>query len=95
MYVVDTLDAMELRKDSSQAVLNRLRRAQGQLNGVIRMLEDGADCEAVLTQLAAVGKAINRAGFHLVTESLRECVMSPDKNDVDMARLEKVFLSLS
>lgn len=85
---------MELSEEAYRPVLNRLRRAQGQLAGVIRMLEEGNDCEAVLTQLAAVGKAIDRAGFHLVTESLRECVTS-DRGEIDMARLEKVFLSLS
>lgn len=45
------------------AVLNRLRRAQGQLAGVISMIEQGRDCKDVVTQLAAVSRALDRAGF--------------------------------
>ena len=41
----------------------RLRRAEGQLAGVLRMIEEERDCREVITQLAAVSKAIDRAGF--------------------------------
>ena len=50
-------------EDSIAAVLNRLRRAQGQLAGVISMIEQGRDCKDVVTQLAAVSRALDRAGF--------------------------------
>ena len=43
------------------AVLNRLRRAQGQLRGVITMIEEGRDCREVVTQLAAVSRALDKA----------------------------------
>ena len=56
------------------AVLNRLRRAQGQLAGVISMIEQGRDCKDVVTQLAAVSKALDRAGFKIVATGMRECV---------------------
>ena len=86
---------MELDQEARRPVLNRLRRAQGQLAGVIRMLEEGSDCEAVMTQLAAVGKALDRAGFQLVTQRLKECVTDGDSAEIDLKRLERVFLSLS
>ena len=62
-------------EDAITAVLNRLRRAQGQLAGVISMIEQGRDCKDVVTQLAAVSKALDRAGFKIVATGLRECVI--------------------
>jgi DNA-binding FrmR family transcriptional regulator len=61
-------------KESVTAVLNRLRRAQGQLAGVIAMIEQGRDCEDVVTQLAAVSRALDRAGFKIVVSGLRDCI---------------------
>ena len=55
-------------------VLNRLRRAHGQLAGVISMIEQGRDCKDVVTQLAAVSKALDKAGFKIVATGLRQCL---------------------
>ncbi|MDR0488728.1 MAG: metal-sensitive transcriptional regulator [Propionibacteriaceae bacterium] len=85
---------MELSLEARRPVMNRLKRAQGQLAGVIRMIEEGGECEEVLTQLAAVGKALDRAGFQLVTVGLKECLTS-EGGDIDTERLERVFLSLA
>ncbi len=84
------LDAAEL-----EAVLKRLKRAQGQLSAVVKMIEDERDCREVFTQLAAVSKAIDRAGFALVSSSLQQCIASDDTDDSDVAALEKLFLSLA
>ena len=86
---------MKLSTDSRRTVLNRLKRAQGQLTGVVRMLEEGAECEEVITQLSAVGRALDRAGFHLVTEGLKECLVAGESGEIDVKRLERLFLSLS
>lgn len=51
----------------------RLRRAEGQLRGVQRMIAEGDDCQAVLTQLAAVTAALDQVGLHLIGERLRAC----------------------
>ncbi|PRC57751.1 hypothetical protein C6A85_31980, partial [Mycobacterium sp. ITM-2017-0098] len=51
-------------------VLNRLRRANGQLAGVISMIEQGRDCKDVVTQLAAVSRALDKAGFKIVATGL-------------------------
>lgn len=56
--------------ESIALVLNRLRRARGQLEGVIAMIESGRDCKDVVTQLAAVSKALDRAGFKIVATGL-------------------------
>ena len=77
-------------------VIKRLRRAEGQLAGVIRMLEAGRDCEDVVTQLAAVSRALDRAGFAIIATGLRQCLIEGnDIEDLDVQRLEKLFLSLA
>jgi DNA-binding FrmR family transcriptional regulator len=79
-------------------VLNRLRRAQGQLAGVISMIEASRECKDVVTQLAAVSKALDRAGFKIVATGLRECVTGASadgKAPLTEAELEKLFLSLA
>lgn len=85
-------------EDALATVLNRLRRAQGQLAGVISMIEDGRNCEDVVTQLAAVSRALDRAGFKIVAAGLRECATG-SKADADApmseAKLEKLFLTLA
>ncbi|MFO7689528.1 MAG: metal-sensitive transcriptional regulator, partial [Cryobacterium sp.] len=54
-------------------ILNRLKRAQGQLNAVITAVENGGNCKDVVTQLAAVSSALDRAGFVIVSTAMREC----------------------
>lgn len=78
--------------------LNRLRRAHGQLGGVIDMIERGEDCERVVTQLAAVSRALDRAGFKIIATGMRQCMTSRDAGEVPKLseeELEKLFLSLS
>jgi DNA-binding FrmR family transcriptional regulator len=78
------------------AITNRLKRANGQLSAVVRMLEEGRDCESIVTQMAAVSKAINTAAFTLISASLKECMTDPAVDvDAVTARLQKVFLSLA
>ena len=48
---------MKVDEEAMSNVLNRLRRAQGQLTGLIAMIESGRDCTDIVTQLAAVSKA--------------------------------------
>ncbi|WP_432137007.1 MULTISPECIES: metal-sensitive transcriptional regulator [unclassified Streptomyces] len=93
---------LELEGADLKAVLNRLRRAQGQISGVIRMIEEGRDCEEVVTQLAAASRALDRAGFAIIATGLQQCVTdlgSGSANGEDpvavRARLEKLFLSLA
>ena len=87
---------MELDPAGITPVINRIKRAQGQLAGVLRLLEEGRDCEDVVTQLAAVSKALDRAGFAIVATGLQQCMSTGDGVDsVDVKKLEKLFLSLA
>lgn len=87
---------MQLDTADIAAVTTRLRRAHGQLGGVLRMLEEGSDCADVVTQLAAVSKAIDRAGFAVISAGLTQCLEKGEEAaGIDRARLEKLFLSLA
>ncbi|HYJ69775.1 MAG TPA: metal-sensitive transcriptional regulator [Nocardioidaceae bacterium] len=87
---------MELDPTEMTSVINRIKRARGQLDGVLRMLETGRDCEDVVTQLAAVSRALDRAGFAIVATGLQQCLAAGDDIDsVDVKKMEKLFLSLA
>jgi DNA-binding FrmR family transcriptional regulator len=75
------------------AVLNRLRRAQGQLAGVIAMVEGGRECRDIVTQLAAVSRALDRAGFKIVASNMRQCLNGESAMSTD--ELERLFLALA
>ena len=84
---------MELNPSELTPVINRLKRAQGQLSAVTRMLEEGRDCKDVVTQLAAVSKALDRAGFAIIATGLEQCIR--EDTTMDKKELEKLFLSLA
>lgn len=86
---------MQIPADELKPVLTRLRRAHGHLASVIRMLEEGAECEDALTQLAAVDKAIARSGYALVATGLQHCMRTEGPDNVDQEKLERLFLSLA
>ncbi|MFB9205783.1 metal-sensitive transcriptional regulator [Nonomuraea spiralis] len=87
---------MRIDDDSTRPVLNRLRRAQGQLAAVIAMVESGRDCKDVVTQLAAVSRALDRAGFTIVASGMRQCLTGgPDGPPMTQEELEKLFLTLA
>jgi DNA-binding FrmR family transcriptional regulator len=85
---------VELNPSELTPVINRLKRAQGQLSAVTRMLEEGRDCKDVVTQLAAVSKALDRAGFAIIATGLEQCIVQQDAT-MDKKDLEKLFLSLA
>ncbi|WP_061963821.1 MULTISPECIES: metal-sensitive transcriptional regulator [Demequina] len=88
---------MELDAEQMRKVSNRLKRAQGQLAGVIRRVDEGGECEDIVIQLAAVSKALDRAGFAVMSAGIQECMTENDAEarQENMARLEKVFMALA
>jgi DNA-binding FrmR family transcriptional regulator len=79
-----------------KAVILRMKRAHGHLASVIRMLEEGADCEAVITQVAAVNKAISRSGYAIVATGLQKCLSTEEGlTEMDAKKMEKLFLTLA
>jgi len=89
---------MQIEGDTVGDVVRRLRRAEGQIRGVIAMLEDGRDCSEVVTQLAAVSRAVDRAGFKIIASGLQQCITAKEDGKDEaatMAQMEKLFLSLA
>jgi DNA-binding FrmR family transcriptional regulator len=83
-------------EEQIQAISTRMKRANGQMTAVIRMLEEGRACDEVVTQMAAVSKAINTAAFTLISASLKECLIDGKRNSKDVTeQLQKLFLSLA
>jgi len=87
---------VELKPEDMTPVINRLRRAQGQLGGVLKMIDEGRDCQDVVTQLAAVSRALDRAGFAIIATGLKQCLIDSNGEDtIDTKTMEKLFLSLA
>ena len=86
---------MDMDPAVTHDILLRLKRARGQLDGVISMIEDGRSCTDVVTQLAAVSKALDRAGFKVVASGLQQCWEHGDDAPMTQEQLEKLFLSLA
>ena len=82
--------------DAQRRILNRLRRARGQLDAVVRAVEEERPCREVVTQLAAVAAALDRAGFTIISSAMKDCLADPDKADgITTEELEKLFLTLA
>ncbi len=81
---------------ATKQVITRLRRARGQIDGVIAMIEAGRGCRDVVTQLAAASAALNKAGYKLIATSMQECLLD-DSADPEMTpqELERLFISLA
>ncbi len=86
-------EPLALSPDEMGAVTRRLRRAQGQIAGIVKMLEEGRDCREVVVQIAAASHALDRAGFAVIASGLRRCLEDPDPSDA--AELERLFLTLA
>jgi DNA-binding FrmR family transcriptional regulator len=89
---------MQVDETASTEIIKRLRRAEGQIRGIIAMIEQGRDCSDVVTQLAAVSRAVDRAGFKVISSGVQQC-MSPESADGDrkanLEQMERLFLSLA
>jgi DNA-binding FrmR family transcriptional regulator len=89
---------VQMDPEDAASVVTRLRRARGQLDGVIAMIEAGRDCSDIVTQLAAASKAVDRAGFAVVACGLEACAQAEARGEdapMDRTRLEKLFMSLA
>lgn len=80
-------------------IRNRLRRAQGQLDALVRAVDGGAECRDVVTQLAAVSKALDRAGYAIIAAAMKDCLAEPSgahpDEGITTEELEDLFLALA
>ncbi|WP_218221476.1 metal-sensitive transcriptional regulator [Nesterenkonia sp. Act20] len=90
----------EADAENRRRIVNRLKRARGQLDSVINAVENGGSCRDVVTQLSAVSTALDRAGFSVVSSAMQFCITEPERaaeieDGLTVDELEKLFLSLS
>ncbi len=85
---------MQLEDDATATAIRRLRRAEGQIAGVVRMLQEGRDCREVVTQLAAASRALDKAGFQIIASGMRQCLLDPEAG-MDQDDMVKLFMSLA
>ncbi|WP_018297871.1 metal-sensitive transcriptional regulator [Corynebacterium lubricantis] len=86
---------MKITAEEAKPAITRLKRARGQLDAIIRMLEEGEECEKVATQISAASTAVSRAGFLVISKGMQKCMEEEGPNSLDQERLEKIFLSLA
>jgi DNA-binding FrmR family transcriptional regulator len=68
---------------SQEALIRRLRRIEGQVRGIQKMIESGRDCESVITQLTGVRSAIDGVGALVLNNYMRFCFREADRGDSD------------
>lgn len=89
---------MELPEDVITDLRKRLRRIAGQVQGIERMLDDGRECRDVVTQISAANRALEQAGFKLVSAGLTYCLAHTEEASADgypIDEVEKMFLRLA
>lgn len=88
---------MDLPDDVVSEVRTRLRRAAGQVAAIERMLDEGRDCKEIVTQISAATRAMEQAGFRMVTAGLVYCLTDPERAEAEgypLAEIEKMFMKL-
>jgi DNA-binding FrmR family transcriptional regulator len=85
---------MIIQPDELKTARDRLARVQGQIGGIVRMIDEGRDCTEILQQLSAASTALTRAGFSIVSTGMTHCANEPDNSESRVA-LEKAFMSLA
>jgi len=83
-------------QEQVEEIIKRINRAHGQLGAVARMLEEGRTCDEIVTQMAAVTKAVNTAAFSLISANLKECLQEGRPNSEAITQqLQKLFNTLA
>ena len=80
--------------DDKEALLKRLRRIEGQVRGISRMVTEDAYCIDVLTQIAAIKAAIDQVGLILLQDHIKHCVTDSVRQG-DSAKVDELVKAVS
>jgi DNA-binding FrmR family transcriptional regulator len=89
---------MDLPDEITDDLRKRLRRVAGQVQGIERMLDDGRECRDIVTQISAANRALEQAGFRLVSAGLAYCLSNPEQAEADgypLDEVEKLFMRIA
>ena len=85
---------MKIESSELKEARDRLMRVQGQIGGIVKMIDEGRDCTDLLTQLAAANTALARAGFSIISTGMQHCGQD-EAGASNRKALEKAFMSLA
>ena len=80
--------------DVRDQLQNRLKRIEGQVRGVQRMIEEGRDCRAVIQQLSAVRSAVHQVGLEVMRVYASQCLYDPAEEMDEEEVLEYIIGTL-
>jgi DNA-binding FrmR family transcriptional regulator len=83
-----------MMNDYADDLKNRLKRVEGQVRGVLRMMEEGKHCKDVVSQLSAVRNAVDKAIAHIVAVNLEKCVLEKQETGMDSQKAVEEAISL-
>jgi DNA-binding FrmR family transcriptional regulator len=89
---------MQVEEECRKNVVMRLKRVQGQVAGIISMIEDGRDCAEIVTQMSAASKALDRAALRVISDGISQCAVARERGEeppISSEQLERLFLSLA
>lgn len=89
---------MKIEDSVKSDLQTRLRRIEGQVRGINNMLEEDRECRDIVTQIAAVTKAMEQVGFKMLASGLTQCLQNPQEaaaTGYSIEEVEKMFLKLS
>jgi len=78
------------KQSDKEQIQVRLRRVEGQIRGIQRMIDQDRECEAIVTQLMAARAALDRASLYIMTHTIESCLRSPQDANSSQ-RLEKMM----
>lgn len=85
---------MQLEPEELKKARDRLVRVQGQIGGIVKMIDEGRDCTDLLHQLSAASTALTRAGFIIISTGMTHCG-NDEAGTENRTALEKAFMSLA
>lgn len=81
--------AQDYRQEQQKDMVNRLRRIEGQVRGLVEMIESGRSCEDVAMQMSATRKAMEKAFYRMMTCSLIEAVHDSETDEQTIQEVER------
>ncbi|WP_163970292.1 metal-sensing transcriptional repressor [Oceanobacillus halotolerans] len=78
-------------KDEKQAIVNRLKRIEGQVRGIQKMIEEDRYCVDVLVQISAINAALKKVGFSVTERHIKHCVSDAIKSGEGNETIEELM----
>ncbi|NLV73655.1 MAG: metal-sensitive transcriptional regulator [Chloroflexi bacterium] len=87
---------MESQTVLPESIQGRLKRVEGQIRGIQKMIDENRDCESIVTQLMAARAALDKASLLIITQHVRQCLVSPEGSEpANMERVMRFLLRLA